>query len=742
MGYKHISITGFPKGITDKYEDGDYAAAQKLDNVNLRDNGKPETRDGSWIFNSDAYRTVNELDAKLVLEYDDDTLFVAGGKVYLYDGSTFAEKKGVNTAIDVFPEADNDTFFSSFNWKDQFIATSEAISRPVNIFKDDTDGWKIITNGLPKLASDPSVSATGGAGEVSYIAAFCHKYTYNINSVEYIMRGAVRQVQFDGPTGAVGFNYTSIPELANGTDTHYELADIDIEVYRTIQNGIILYLDQTIDNGTTSVISTSSDTDIEANARIYTDGGVLDNDLPPKCKYVMQGQNYAYYMGTEGDLSKGLEAKPNEVYGVPGANSFKIDREFTGGGIIFDNFFCFAKNKWYILNGHYSTQGAGSVVPRIISNTDGVLYNTSFVNTTFGAVAFGQNSFLFCNGTKVTPASNFNELYKDLVANSSASDPVVGTFDPINKRAYFSCKSKSETEQNETIYVFHEKLWGGGSGSFTTWSGKKYFSPRYIQWLDSNKLFRGEAGGWLLVHDEAYKYDPVYKDSSLPASWSKLAVREDIITAYLFGDSSVRKWGSKMLIRAKNRTNLSIQPSCSTDGSGNFKPMSKVDIRTQLTWGEAHVYWEETPNIYWEDSLDIQRMVNMPSGFARFTSRQLRFQKAMSIIYMPSQGYANDVTVDASTGLVTFNGSVPATLLEQYLLFEPYNELYLIIQQQDTNVFRVSDPNSTLVSGTYAWIVKGYPLYQIFSPLEFIMYYVEYGESQSGTQPEGITNTK
>lgn len=742
MAYKSVNILNFYKGITDKPEDGDIQAAEKLDNVNLRDNGKPETRDGSWVASDLSFRTTNQLSAKLVLEYLDDTIYIAGGKAYIDDTSTFAELQGVNTAIEIFPEADDDTFYSHFEWKDQFIVTSNAMSRPVKFFKDDARGWQVVSVGLPALATAPVVSVSGGSDSFSYIAGFCHKYTYKINSVDYIVRGPVTQVQFIGASGGT-FEYNSIPALANGADTHYDLINTDIEIYRTLQNGVILYLDKTINNGVTSTTSDNDDLTIEQNARVYTDGGVLDNDPPPKCRYVMQAQNYAYYLCVTGETSKGLESKADEIDAVPGGNSFKADKEITGGGVIFDDFFVYAKDRWYVLKGHYDNKGAGSVIPSIISNTDGTKYNTSFVNTTFGAVAFGQNSFIYCDRNKILPISGFDELYKKLSDNSSDDNPVVGTFDPINKRVYWSCKNASQTEHNDAIYVFHEKLWAGGVGAFTTWSGSKYFSPRYIKWLKNNKLFRGDDGGWLLVHDSKYKYDPMYKASSLVSSWDKEAIKEDIITSYLFGDDhNIRKWGCKLLINCLNRTNLTIQPSCATDGSKDFKPMSKIDIRTQATWGESHLYWKETKNLYWKDALNIKRIVNMPSGFARFNSRQLRFQKGLSIVYRPEQGYADTVTIDAINMKATFNGNVPANIINKYLLINPYSKLFLIVNKESTNVFKISDPSGSLVDGTYKWYIKAYPLYQVFSPIEFIMYYVDYGESFSGTRPQGVVATK
>jgi hypothetical protein len=740
--YRKITIGKFPKGITDKPEDGDILAAEKLENGVLRDNATFQTRDGSWILEDYAYRTPNQKDGKLILEYDGDKVILAGANAYIDNGTTLTQKQGVNTDIEVFPDADSDNYFSHIEWKDQFIVTSNQPGRPTKIFKEDTRGWQIITEGLPALTGDPTVSVTGGSGTHSFIAGFCYKYDYSINNIDYTMRGPITTVQVNGQTDVGTVNYTNIPALGNGSDTHYDLTNIDIEIYRTVEDGTVLHLDTTIDNGTTSVSTSVTGSGITANARAYTDGGVLNNTPPPKCKYITKSQNYVFYLNTEDDPAQGIQAKPNQPYACPATNTFEADEKITGGAIAFDDAFIGTNYKVYRLDGRYSTLGTGTVSPKEISNADGILYHQSIDNGSYGFFAAGLKSFVFCDGNKVVPVCDFDELYKIIRDNSSDTNQIVGAFDRVNKRMLFSCQQNSASSQNDSIFVFHEKIWLRNSEykPFTTWKTGKYFAPTYIQFLNNNDLFRGENNGYLFKHNDSYKYDPQYKAGTLPASWNKLAVKEDIISSFLFGpDPSVRNWGIKVYTRARNLTNLSIQPSVAQDGMRNFKPMNKIDVRTQIVWGEEHLYWGIMKDSYWNDKKEIRRMTNTPSGFARFYSRQLRYQRAFSIIYTPDMNYASTVTVEAGANTIRFNGTVPNEILEKYIFFAPdYAQRFYIIRSIDNNTYQVSDPNGQLVSGTYSWIIKGFPIRQTFNLLEGTIFFIPYGESGNYNQQNGI----
>jgi len=123
----------------------------------------------------------------------------------------------------------------------------------------------------------------------TYIYTLLAFFEYKVGTVTFQDLGPTFAIQLEGiespDTNSV--TISQIPEIVNGVTENYDTANIKWQIYRTQANGTTSTLAGTVDNGTTSFVDSGSDTSIENNRPLYTDGGIVDNDPPPKSKYTL-----------------------------------------------------------------------------------------------------------------------------------------------------------------------------------------------------------------------------------------------------------------------------------------------------------------------------------------------------------------------------------------------------------------------------------------------------------------------
>jgi hypothetical protein len=126
---------------------------------------------------------------------------------------------------------------SRTQWNKHIFLTNDEFALPVKIYKDGSSNVQVRTAGLPEISA-PTVTA-GAPGVNNYIYAFVYYYEYTVETQTFQDFGPTVLVQLslsDAPD-STAVAITSIPILANGVTGNYDTANIDVFIYRTLNNG-------------------------------------------------------------------------------------------------------------------------------------------------------------------------------------------------------------------------------------------------------------------------------------------------------------------------------------------------------------------------------------------------------------------------------------------------------------------------------------------------------------------------
>jgi len=288
-------VSDFSGGKTDNYRDGRPNQGKEYQNLLITDNKKIKVRPGSEIQDA-TYPQIpagNQRIGQLVSHQDE--LFIQAGREVYYRSSGWQTLEGPDSNS-VLTAGSTANYASFAPWNGHLIVCNDAFSNPMKIYNDGTN-WQVRNAGLPKLASTPSVTPSNTNAQ-TYTYSFIYHYSYTVGSVSFEDFGPVTQVQItDGDAPETNqIDISSIPVLTNGTTDNYDDGVITVKIYRTTNGGTISYYVGEVTNGTTTYADTTSDATISANnIRLYTSGGVLDNDPPPPSKYVVVANDITWY---------------------------------------------------------------------------------------------------------------------------------------------------------------------------------------------------------------------------------------------------------------------------------------------------------------------------------------------------------------------------------------------------------------------------------------------------------------
>ena len=307
-----FEINDFSGGITDNYIEGRPNQAKELDNILLSTNKKPFSREGSDLLDIDNAQVPNgQQRVNALIVFDDDTLFSNSLKKFYYLDGSWNEIIGPsgNAAL---TDGDGNSNTSFTRWNDQIFITNDSYSKPMKIYRDQSNVIQLRNAGLPALATDPTITI-GTAGILGYIYAFAYCYEYTSGQKNFLDIGATTQILANNSSdpGSSSNTINGIPVISNGAEDNFDTANITVKIYRTVGDGDVLYEIGEVTNGTTSFVDNNADADIQQNVTIYTTGGVLDNDEPPRCKYV----HVANSLGIYGNIKVGNEILKNRVLG-------------------------------------------------------------------------------------------------------------------------------------------------------------------------------------------------------------------------------------------------------------------------------------------------------------------------------------------------------------------------------------------------------------------------------------------
>lgn len=729
--YQGVDVDDFSGGETDNYLKASPARSQFLENFVLSDTKKPVTRPGTRIDDADNTPQIPIGSQRIgrLMSFS-GTLFNQSLNQISYRNPTDYEELEGPAGGHAFADSDELTDYAHTKWGQILTMTSGAFDKPIKIYKDDVDIFQLRTAGLPALASAPTV--TPGVGANSYVYGFCHKYTYNVGDQTFIDFGPVTLVESSSAAAPniTPIAITAIPVLANGAGDNYDITDIKIAISRSINGGGTLYNFAEVTNGTTTYNDTTSDTVLQTNDPIYTTGDVPDNDPPPRAKFchTVGGITYYGHIKIDSDIfpSTFRQSQADDPDSVPEAFETVLEDEIAGISSIYGKPIFGCKNFIYVIEGAFDEIGRGAPFANRISDSAGCVSHSSFVQTEQGLFWAGNDGFYYSDGNKVFKIStHLNARYKERLASfRERTYRIQGKYDPLSELIYWTFSRTTQgtgEEECDTIWVCDLKYGISKEMCMYTWLGQDSFLPSAIEMHDK-ELYRGDHFGYVLQFSADYVTDDRVDPDTDADEW----LQETIMWRYRssaqnFGTSNARKIANKILISAKNETNVSVKITALNDDSKIIRTLEPIRWRRNFTWGDEEFTWGD-PTFAWFTGGLIEQDRRFPARNLRFNYLQIQFENDLSNI-VNSNGLGTS-TVNGTTKVVTLDDGVDVDWPLQsvdyvlYFDFDDYVQGFPILERTADTV-TVYDPGGLLQTGTFEWQLKGYKKGEIFNLNEY-----------------------
>lgn len=572
------------------------------------------------------------------------------------------------------------------------------------------------TIGLPPITQQLNISSAGGTGDY-FIYAFirCHKYF--IGDTEYLMQSSAKYQSISnvGAPETNNITISNIPVLENNykDSVKYPVNDIYTEVYRTVDNGSVFYLVGSVQNGNISIIDSISDSDLILKRELYTTGGILDNDMPPKCKFLHINNNVAYYANVEENgiinSSRIRLSVNNDPDSCPATNYVDVGDEITGINSLYDTVIVFCKNSIYRIEGYFDELGEGIVSPINIDKTIGCISNNSIVSTPVGVFFAGTDGFYYTDGYKIIKISNdIDKTYKLLTVTNEQKLRISGAYNKINRTVIWTVQESGQTDCNK-CFVLDLKQGINDSMPFVTYSGTS-FKPTTLTYLENHDILRGDTRGYILKHNDTYKSDIKISTLISPANWEKETIIYNYISAASsFGTTFVRKWITKILFTARRLTDLFV---------------SIISYNDLATSGDKVKTCSEIKHTDSGELIEKKRFFPSGNDHHRCSYKQIGITNAYSAIY-ESSNYSNGIVNKTAKTVTLVSGSFPTDIVDYYISFEDDSyDTQFLISSVAAGVINVIDGSAVLpVNGTYAWKIKGYAKDQQISIDSYCIHY-------------------
>ncbi len=446
-----------------------------------------------------------------------------------------------------------------FNAHDNFNSDIEAPS-------DEETQAHFFSNQFQITTPDPVVA--------TWSYAFARSFEYEVGVIDFLDVGPVLQIE-EVQTCVSRDNATeiaSVPALANLTGDHYDLTTVKWDLYRTVDNGSTYFKVASIANGTATYSDTMKDETLLEQAQLYTNGGVLNNDPPPVCKFLHVFQNRAYY-GYITDVDDGsvypnrlLQSVDSDLDSVPAGNFLTLPEPLAGISSTPDKLIVFSSNSVYRVEGAFDELGRGGMTFDKISNSTGLYGLSSCVQTEDGLFFAGIDGFYFTDGYQVKRISRgITQTYANFKATAGSLN---GTYDRVGKRIWWVAKGTAPG----LALILDLKSGLSEDMPFTTMSepGATITSLMFFDEI----LYRGSGNGYVLYHDFATirLTDAVIQSGVDPATWSHAGVVFDWRSvATDLGFKGERKYMTKFHFMGKAVTSdLSVQVNMKNDNGATY----------------------------------------------------------------------------------------------------------------------------------------------------------------------------
>lgn len=726
-----FEVNDFSGGMTDHYVNGAPNRGQVVDNLVALPDKSLILRPGSELDDVDDPQIPagNQRIGAIINYNNSEKLFVQSAKqLYYRDPSTYATLQGP-TSNDVLTAGSTSAYASFAQWNRHLFITDSAFSPVMKIFKDSGGDYVVYNAGLPALASEPTVTA-GGVGARTYIYAFVHYFTYTIGSEVFEDYGPVTRVSLANSLepNASNNEVTAIPILANSTTDNYDVTNIKVKVYRTIDGGSTLYYIGEVTNGTEVFTDSVADATAEGNALIYTDGGVLDNNPPPKAKYIHMADKVMVYA----NIKQGSQERPNTYLiaveddpdSVPSGNESTVEDEITGVSSASGIRIILTNRPIYRSEGKFDETGRGNLVDVRISDTAGCISHRSIVQAEGKIFWAGQDGFYMSDGYQVMKISkHLNSTYKSWKENLSDTRKIEGKYDQENKRIIWSVQNDISSSEVDMCAILDLQWPINEESVFTTASNSTSWRPTSLEFFDG-EMYRADSRGYVFRHDPELVTDKRVDTSADPDTWEdKVIIYNYKGIATALGSSTSRKWVSQGVINCKNRGNVSIQVNAINDDSILTRPLKEIRWRRNFSWGDPDFIWGLDTCI-WGPATLIKAKRRMPRGGLRLTYIQIQITNAYTVI-QNSDTYGT-ATFDTTAKTATLDEAAdfdwPSDSVDYYLSQEDDDyDTQLLVTERAANVLTYSDTADVSSTGSQKWLLKGYKKGEVINLLSYAL---------------------
>lgn len=581
----------------------------------------------------------------------------------------------------------------------------------------------------------PAISSS--AGTASYLYRFLYYFSYYVDDVLWEDFGPTFEVTH-ASAGTGTKSISSIPAIANGTTRCYDTASIKVKIYRTADAGTEFYYVGEVTNGTTTFSDTVTDTVLITNPRIYTTGGVLDNDPPPKSKYFVAVNDIGVYanlkIGSQNYPNSFITSIPGDIDSVPGSFQDEVELPITGVSSIGIYPIVFCRNRFYRLEGTIDEQGRGTILKREVSRVKGCISNLGIVQIPQGLVFPGEDGFYFTDGFNVQPISiHLVDTYKMIVATSANETRISGEYDSQENRVVWCVNLDSSVSENDSLFVLDLNFGIRPNSVFTTASGYgTSLRPTALAFFQ-NTMIQGDSRGYILKFDTTLATDLKIDTSVSASSWTTYPVIYNYkSSAFNFGTNNYFKFIPLLTLESRNDVNATIRVNSNNDNSGQFRPLKEIRSRSLITWGDASIEWGSTEfPYYWNVANIIMAKRRFPSGSLRCMLKQIQITNAYTNIYN-SDTYGTG-TVDSTLKTVTISGTWPTDIVDYYISFETdnYTADYLITARNSATALTYSDALNATTTGSKKWLIRGYKKGEAIYLISYGIRYAQIGQIQT-----------
>lgn len=740
-----LEITDFSGGVTNYYLNAPMNKHKQMDNLLLiqyQDKGLPFTRYGSEIYSSDAPQIpAGAQRISTAFIYRNILHVQSSKKLYWFNTNMWSTISGP-TGNDAFNAADTSKVFTYSHWNNHTLIAHSGRWYPQKVIVNTSNQPEILEAGLPQFdVSTTTITPTPGANNWLYKLVYRQDYTVK-DDITFTDYGAPSN-STDASSAALPVNFTTIPVLANSTTGNFRTATIKVEIYRTVDAGTVFYKVGEITNGTTTFADNVSDATLQLNQLLYTEGGVVANDRPPKCKLVHIFGDLAYYANIEDSTGQKLtyrvqQSIPGDIDSAPETFFADADDEIVGMSSTKSNLVLLCKNSVYRADGFFDEVGRGSLDLERISDTASCVSAQSVVQALDGLFWAGFDGIYYTDGFRVAKLNgDYDKTYFEFVHNGTTPDQtrqdrIQGKYDKRKNRIWWTIQHESSTDVDK-CYIL-DLTWGvRENATFTTCSGLSSFSPTAIEFSGPD-LIRCDRRGYVLLHQENITTDPKIDTGVAASSWVSQTIFYTLESvAFNFGTSYMRKFVTGINITADSTTNLSLQITSNNDDEKSLADLKPIRYRGSIVWGDPDIYWGD-PSLVWNLNGLISEKRRMPARNLRCNYKIIKMTNAfVAIINSELIGTAS---INALTKTVTLTDTVtydwPSNSVDWYIAFEvdDYIREYLITART-ADVLTYSDSSNFSQPATGSkWVIRGYPKNEILNLINYSIHYVILGKTQ------------